>query len=106
MKVKDAFGYIFDKNNFLRNCNACMIGVAYDDSDSSLFVNLTIDDEEIENNMLYSHAHAHAHVTSGKIENSEGEEDFYSAESIEDLLAKLPLIFSDLSYYVYKLEEG
>ncbi|ENV58205.1 hypothetical protein F951_00533 [Acinetobacter soli CIP 110264] len=78
-----------------------MIGVAYDDSDSFFFVNLTIDDEDIENNALYYHAH----VISGKIRSPEGEEDFYSAESIEDLLDQLPLIASDLSYHVYKLDE-
>ena len=101
MKLKDAFDYILDKNNALRDFNAYMIGVAYDGDDSFLFVNLTIDDEVIEKNTLYYHAH----VTSGKIGSSEGEEDFYSAESIEDLLAQLPLIASDLSYHVYKLDE-
>ncbi|SEM02162.1 MULTISPECIES: hypothetical protein [unclassified Acinetobacter] len=101
MKLKDAFDYILDKNNTLSNFNAYMIGVVYEDKDSFLFVNLSIDDEEIENNMLYYHAH----VTSGKIGSSEGEEDFYSAESIEDLLAQLPLIASYLSYHVYKLDE-
>lgn len=101
MKLKDAFYYILDKNNALSDFNAYMIGVAYEDSDSFFFVNLTMDDEEIENNTLYYHAH----ITSGKIRSSEGEEDFYSAESIEDLLAQLPLIASDLSYHVYKLDE-
>ena len=101
MKLKDAFDYILDKNNALRDFNAYMIGVAYDGDDSFLFVNLTIDDEVIEKNTLYYHAH----VTSGKIGSSEGEEDFYSAESIEDLLAQLSLIASDLSYHVYKLDE-
>lgn len=101
MKLKDAFDYMLDKNNTLSDFNAYMIGVAYEDNDSFLFVNLTIDDEDIENNMLYYHAH----VTSGKIGSSEGEEDFYSAESIEDLLDQLPLIASDLSYRVYKLDE-
>ena len=101
MKLKDAFDYILDKNNALSDFNAYMIGVAYDGDDSFLFVNLTIDDEVIEKNTLYYHAH----VTSGKIGSSEGEEDFYSAESIEDLLAQLPLIASDLSYHVYKLDE-
>lgn len=101
MKLKDAFDYILDKNNALSDFTAYMIGVAYEDNDSFLFVNLTIDDEEIDNNTLYYHAH----VTSGKIRSSEGEEDFYSAESIEDLLDQLPLIASDLSYHVYKLDE-
>ena len=101
MKLKDAFDYILDKNNALSDFNAYMIGVVYEDNDSFLFVNLTIDDEEIENNTLYYHAH----VTSGKIRSSEGEEDFYSAESIEDLLDQLPLIASDLRYHVYKLDE-
>ena len=101
MKLKDAFDYILDKNNALRDFNAYMIGVAYDGDDSFLFVNLTIDDEVIEKNTLYYHAH----VTSGKIGSSEGEGDFYSAESIEDLLAQLSLIASDLSYHVYKLDE-
>ncbi|KRI81925.1 MULTISPECIES: hypothetical protein [Acinetobacter] len=101
MKLKDAFDYILDKNNALSDFSAYMIGVAYEDNDSFLFVNLTIDDEEIDNNTLYYHAH----VTSGKIRSSEGEEDFYSAESIEDLLDQLPLIASDLSYHVYKLDE-
>ncbi|UOH19225.1 MULTISPECIES: hypothetical protein [unclassified Acinetobacter] len=101
MKLKDAFDYILDKNNALRDFNAYMIGVAYDGDDSFLFVNLTIDDEVIEKNTLYYHAH----VTSGKIGSSEGEEDFYSAESIEDLLAQLSLIASDLSYHVYMLDE-
>lgn len=101
MKLKDAFDYMLDKNNALSDFNAYMIGVAYEDNDSFLFVNLTIDDEEIENNTLYYHAH----VTSGKIRSSEGEEDFYSAESIEDLLDQLPLIASDLRYHVYKLDE-
>lgn len=101
MKLKDAFDYILEKNNFLGDFNAYMIGVAYEDNDSFLFVNLTIDDENIENNTVYYHAH----VTSGKIRNSEGEEDFYSAETIEDLLDQLPLIASDLSYHVYKLDE-
>lgn len=101
MKLKDAIDYILDKNNILSDLNAYMIGVAYEDNDSFLFANLTIDDEEIENNMLYYHAH----VTSGKIGSSEGEEDFYSAESIEDLLDQLPLIASDLRYHVYKLDE-
>ena len=101
MKLKDAFDYILDKNNALRDFNAYMIGVAYDGDDSFLFVNLTIDDEVIEKNTLYYHTH----VTSGKIRSSEGEEDFYSAESIEDLLDQLPLIASDLSYHVYKLNE-
>ena len=101
MKLKDAFDYILDKNNALRDFNAYMIGVAYDGDDSFLFVNLTIDDEVIEKNTLYYHAH----VTSGKIGSSEGEEDFYSAESIEDLLAQLSLNASDLSYHVYKLDE-
>lgn len=101
MKLKDAFDYILDKNNALSDFNAYMIGVAYEDNDSFLFVNLTIDDEEIENNTLYYHAH----VTSGKIRSSEGEEDFYSSESIEDLLDQLPLIASDLRYHVYKLDE-
>ncbi len=99
--MKDAIDYILDKNNILSDLNAYMIGVAYEDNDSFLFANLTIDDEEIENNMLYYHAH----VTSGKIGSSEGEEDFYSAESIEDLLDQLPLIASDLRYHVYKLDE-
>lgn len=58
-------------------------------------------DNEKENNALYYNAH----VTSGKIGSSEGEEDFYSAESIEDLFEQLPLIASDLSYHVYKLDE-
>jgi len=44
-------------------------------------------------------------VTSGKIRSSEGEADFYSSETIEDLLDQLPLIASDLSYHVYKLDE-
>ncbi|WP_216937006.1 MULTISPECIES: hypothetical protein [unclassified Acinetobacter] len=101
MKLKDAFDYILDKNNTLSDFNAYMIGVAYEDNDSFFFVNLTIDDEEIENNTLYYHAH----VTSGKIRSSEGEEDFYSAESIEDLLDQLPLIASELSYHIYKLDE-
>lgn len=101
MKLKDAFDYILDTINTLSNFNAYMLGVAYEDNDSFLFVNLTIDDEEIENSTLYYHAH----VTSGKILSSEGEEDFYSAESIEDLLDQLPLIASDLSYHVYKLDE-
>ena len=101
MKLKDAFDYILDKNNALSDFSAYMIGVAYEDNDSFLFVNLTIDDEEIENNTLYYHAH----VTSGKIRSSEGEEDFYCAESIEELIAQLPLIASDLSYHVYKLQE-
>lgn len=101
MKLKDAFDYILDKNNALSDFNAYMIGVAYEDNDSFLFVNLTIDDEEIENNTLFYHAH----VTSGKIRSSEGEEDFYSAENIEDLLDQLPLIATDLSYHVYKLDE-
>ena len=86
MKLKDAFDYILDKNNALSDFSAYMIGVACEDNDSFLFVNLTIDDEEIDNNTLYYHAH----VTSGKIRSSEGEEDFYSAESIEDL-RKRPL---------------
>ena len=101
MKLKDAIDYILDKNNILSDLNAYMIGVAYDGDDSFLFVNLTIDDEVIEKNTLYYHAH----VTSGKIGSSEGEEDFYSAESIEDLLAQLSLNASDLSYHVYKLDE-
>ena len=101
MKLKDAFDYILDKNNALRDFNAYMIGVAYDGDDSFLFVNLTIDDEVIEKNTLYYHTH----VTSGKIRSSEGEEDFYCAESIEELIAQLPLIASDLSYHVYKLKE-
>ncbi|MTD10936.1 hypothetical protein GIX10_05680 [Acinetobacter sp. YIM 103518] len=101
MKLKDAFDYILDKNNALSGFNAYMIGVAYEDNDSFLFVNLTIDDEEIENNTLYYHAH----VTSGKIQSSEGEEDFYSGETIEDLLDQLPSIASDLSYHVYKVDE-
>lgn len=101
MKLKDAFDYILDTNNTLGDFNAYMLGVSYVDNDSFLFVNLTIDDEKIENNTPYYHAH----VTSGKIGSSEGEEDFYSAESIEDLLAQLPLIASDLSYHVYKLDE-
>ena len=101
MKLKDAFDYILDKNNALSDFSAYMIGVAYEDNDSFLFVNLTIDDEEIDNNTLYYHAH----VTSGKIRSSEGEEDFYSSESIEDLLDQLPLIASDLRYHVYKLDE-
>lgn len=101
MKLKDAFDYIVDNNNALGDLKAYMLGVAYEDNDSFLFVNLTIDDEGIENNTPYYHAH----VTSGKIRSSEGEEDFYSAESIEDLLDQLPLIASDLSYHVYKLDE-
>ena len=101
MKLKDAFDYILDKNNALSDFSAYMIGVAYEDNDSFLFVNLTIDDEEIDNNTLYYHAH----VTSGKIRSSEGEEDFYSADTIEDLLDQLPLIVSDLSYHVYNLDE-
>ena len=101
MKLKDAFDYILDTNNTLGDFNTCMLGVSYVDNDSFLFVNLTIDNEKIENNTLYYHAH----VTSGKIGSSEGEEDFYSAESIEDLLAQLPLIASYLSYHVYKLDE-
>lgn len=101
MKLKDAFDYILDKNNALSDFNAYMIGVAYEDNDSFLFVNLSIDDEEIENNTLYYHAH----VTSGKIRSSEGEEDFYISETIEDLLDQLPLIALDLSYHVYKLDE-
>ncbi|MGQ9372766.1 hypothetical protein ACUM6W_02780 [Acinetobacter tandoii] len=101
MKLKDAFDYIVDNNNALGDFKAYMLGVAYEDNDSFLFVNLTIDDEDIENNTPYYHAH----VTSGKIRSSEGEEDFYSAESIEDLLDQLPLIASDLSYHVYKLDE-
>ena len=100
MKLKDAFDYILDTNNTLSDFNAYMLGVVYEDNDSFLFVNLTIDDE-IENNTPYYHAH----VTSGKIGSSEGEEDFYSAESIEDLLDQLPLIASDLRYHVYKLDE-
>lgn len=72
MKLKDAFDYILDTNNTLSNFNAYMVGVAYEDNDSFLFVNLTIDDEETENNTMYYHAH----VTSGKIGSSEGEEDF------------------------------
>ena len=101
MKLKDAFDYILDKNNTLSDFDAYIIGVAYEENDSFLFVNLTIDDEEIENNTLYYHAH----VTSGKTQSSEGEEDFYSAESIDDLIDQLPLIASDLSYHVYKLNE-
>ncbi|MBI1453533.1 hypothetical protein IL972_16665 [Acinetobacter sp. FL51] len=101
MKLKDAFDYMLDKNNALSDFNTYMIGVAYEDNDTFLFVNLTMDDEEIENNTLYFQAH----VTSGKIRSSEGEEDFYSAESIEDLLDQLPLIASDLRYHVYKLDE-
>jgi len=101
MKLKDAFDYILDKNNALSDFNAYMIGVAYEGNDSFLFVNLSIDDEEIENNTLYYHAH----VTSGKIRSSEGEEDFYSSDSIEDLLDQLPLVASDLSYHVYKINE-
>lgn len=101
MKLKDAFDYILDKNNALGDFNAYMVGAAYEDNDSFLFVNFTIGNEEIENNTPYYHAH----VTSGKIQSSEGEEDFYSAESIEDLLDQLPLIASDLSYHVYKLDE-
>lgn len=100
MKLKDAVDYMLDKNNALSDFNAYMIGVAYEDNDDFLFVNLTIDDE-IENNTLYYHAH----VTSGKIGSSEGEEDFYSADTIEDLFDQLPLIASDLSYHVYKLDE-
>ena len=38
MKLKDAFDYILDKNNALRDFNAYMIGVAYDGDDSFLFV--------------------------------------------------------------------
>ena len=101
MKLKDAFDYIVDTNNTLSDFSSYMLGVVYEDNDSFSFVNLSIDDKEIENNMPYYHAH----VTSGKIGSSEGEEDFYSAESIEDLLEQLPLIASDLSYHVYKLEE-
>lgn len=100
MKLKDAVDYMLDTNNTLSDFDAYMIGVAYEGNDSFLFVNLTIDDE-IENNALYYHAH----VTSGKVGSSEGEEDFYSAESIDDLLDQLPLIASDLSYRVYKLDE-
>ncbi|MEQ1411651.1 hypothetical protein [Acinetobacter indicus] len=99
MKLKDAVDYMLDTNNTLSDFDAYMIGVAYEGNDSFLFVNLTID--EIENNALYYHVH----VTSGKVGSSEGEEDFYSAESIEDLLDQLPLIASDLSYRVYKLDE-
>jgi hypothetical protein len=101
MKLKDAFDYILDTNNTLGDFNAYMLGVAYEDNDSFLLVNLTIDDEELENNILYYHAH----VTSGKIGSSEGEEDFYSAESIEDLVEQLSFIVSELSYHVYKLDE-
>lgn len=100
MKLKDAVDYMLDTNNTLSDFDAYMIGVAYEGNDSFLFVNLTIDDE-IENNALYYHAH----VTSGKVGSSEGEEDFYSADTIEDLLDQLPLIASDLSYHVYKLNE-
>ena len=100
MKLKDAVDYMLDTNNTLSDFDAYMIGVAYEGNDSFLFVNLTIDDE-IENNALYYHAH----VTSGKVGSSEGEEDFYSADTIEDLLDQLPLIASDLSYHVYKLDE-
>lgn len=100
MKLKDAVDYMLDTNNTLSDFDAYMIGVAYEGNDSFLFVNLTIDDE-IENNAL----HYHAHVTSGKVGSSEGEEDFYSADTIEDLLDQLPLIASDLSYHVYKLDE-
>lgn len=100
MKLKDAVDYMLDTNNTLSDFDAYMIGVAYEGNDSFLFVNFTIDDE-IENNALYYHAH----VTSGKVGSSEGEEDFYSADTIEDLLDQLPLIASDLSYHVYKLDE-
>lgn len=99
--MKDAFDYILDTKNTLRDFNAYMLGVAHEDNDSFLFVNLTIDDEVIEKNTLYYHAH----VTSGKIGSSEGEEEFYSSESIEDLLDQLPLVAPDLSYHVYKLDE-
>lgn len=54
MKLKDAFDYILDKNNALSDFNTYMIGMAYEVNDSFLFVNLTIEDEEIENNMLYT----------------------------------------------------
>lgn len=55
MKLKEGFDSILDDND-LSDFNAYIIGVAYEDNDTFLFVNLTIDDEEIENNTLYYHA--------------------------------------------------
>lgn len=101
MKFKDAFDYILDKNNSLSDFRAYMIGVAYEDDESFVFISLTIDDEQMQNDVIYYHAH----ITSGKIRSTSGEEDFYSASSVEDLLEQLPLIASNLSYHVYKLDE-
>lgn len=69
MKLKDVFDYILITHKTLNDFNVYMIVVVYEGNDSFLFVNLSIDNDEIENNTLYYHAH----VISGKIRASEGE---------------------------------
>ena len=82
MKLKDAFDYILEQDNTLRHFNAYMIGVTYKENGSFLFVNLSIDDEEIANNVIDYHVYS----ISGKIQSLEGEEDFYMVRALKTCL--------------------
>lgn len=43
VQLKEAYDYILDKNNTLSGFNAYMIGAAYEDNNTFLFVNFTIE---------------------------------------------------------------